>query len=80
VNRRAERAAAMLPPPVTPFTRNMIGTPVARREDYRLLTGHGKFLDDLDIPGTLEAAFLRSDFAHAASLASTQAPRLTCPA
>jgi carbon-monoxide dehydrogenase large subunit len=48
-----------------PLKQNMIGTAIERREDYRLLTGHGKFLDDLDMPDTLEAAFLRSDFGHA---------------
>jgi carbon-monoxide dehydrogenase large subunit len=43
----------------------MIGARVPRREDERLLTGHGRFLDDLDLPGVLTAAFLRSPCAHA---------------
>lgn len=47
------------------FERNMIGMPILRREDERLLTGQGQFLDDLDMPGAYEAAFLRSPSAHA---------------
>jgi aerobic carbon-monoxide dehydrogenase large subunit len=43
----------------------MIGAPVERREDRRLLTGEGRYLDDLDIPDCLEAAFLRSPHAAA---------------
>lgn len=44
---------------------NMIGTPVKRKEDPRLLTGNGMFTDDMKLPGMLHAAFLRSPFAHA---------------
>ncbi|MEK8143075.1 hypothetical protein NKH18_15425 [Streptomyces sp. M10(2022)] len=29
----------------------MIGSSVARREDPRLLTGRGRFTDDLQLPG-----------------------------
>ncbi|MEO1086287.1 MAG: hypothetical protein AAFY88_18785, partial [Acidobacteriota bacterium] len=35
-----------------------------RREDPRLLTGKALFVDDVDLPGMLHAAFVRSDFAH----------------
>lgn len=42
-----------------------IGSPALRSEDVRLLTGRGVFVADLRPPGTLEAAFLRSDRAHA---------------
>ncbi|MCP4540865.1 MAG: xanthine dehydrogenase family protein molybdopterin-binding subunit [Chloroflexi bacterium] len=38
---------------------------MTRTEDPRLLTGQGLFVDDVDIPGMLHAAFLRSDYAHA---------------
>ena len=38
---------------------------VRRREDPRLLTGTGQFVDDLRVPGCLHAAFLRSPHAHA---------------
>lgn len=41
------------------------GDPIDRREDLELITGHGEYLDDLDRPGTVHAAFLRSQFAHA---------------
>jgi aerobic carbon-monoxide dehydrogenase large subunit len=43
----------------------MIGQAVPRREDHRLLTGAGTYLDDLDLPGCYEAAFLRSPHAAA---------------
>ena len=38
---------------------------VRRREDPRLITGAGAFIDDLKVPGCLHAAFLRSPHAHA---------------
>lgn len=42
-----------------------IGQPVARIEDDALVKGKGRFVDDIHLPGTLEAAFVRSSFAHA---------------
>jgi carbon-monoxide dehydrogenase large subunit len=48
----------------TPSTK-VIGTPVLRKEDPRLLTGEARFTDDLVIPGALHLAVLRSPFAHA---------------
>ena len=43
-----------------------VGQSIARREDAALLTGAGRYADDLGIrPGTLYAAFLRSPHAHA---------------
>jgi aerobic carbon-monoxide dehydrogenase large subunit len=41
------------------------GERIKRNEDPRLLTGRGLFVDDVDLPGMLHAAFLRSPFAHA---------------
>jgi aerobic carbon-monoxide dehydrogenase large subunit len=38
---------------------------VRRREDPRLITGAGEFVDDLRVPGCLHAAFVRSPHAHA---------------
>jgi carbon-monoxide dehydrogenase large subunit len=38
---------------------------VLRNEDARLLTGRALFVDDVQLPGMLYAAFLRSDYAHA---------------
>ena len=37
---------------------------MARVEDGPLLRGQGRFVDDLDIPGALHVAFLRSPVAH----------------
>jgi len=45
-------------------TTKMFGAPVQRREDPRLVTGNGRYLDDLG-QGALAAAFVRSPFAHA---------------
>lgn len=44
---------------------NFIGARVERREDDALLRGAGRFTDDISLPGTLVAAFVRSQFAHA---------------
>jgi carbon-monoxide dehydrogenase large subunit len=41
------------------------GEPVKRNEDRRLLTGRALFIDDVELPGLLHAAFLRSQVAHA---------------
>ncbi len=41
-----------------------IGQSVKRFEDPRLLTGHGRYIDDVTMPGMLHAAFVRSNFAH----------------
>jgi carbon-monoxide dehydrogenase large subunit len=42
-----------------------IGAPVRRREDLRLLTGSGRYSDDLNLPGQAYAIMLRSPHAHA---------------
>ena len=47
------------------FTPKLVGTRVKRREDRRLLTGQGAYVDDHRPPGLLYAAFLRSPYAHA---------------
>jgi len=41
------------------------GARVKRLEDPALLTGRGRFVDDVKLPGTLEACFVRSPYAHA---------------
>ncbi len=46
-----------------------IGQHVPRTEDYRLLTGQGRFVDDVEVPGALHACFVRSPHAHARILA-----------
>jgi carbon-monoxide dehydrogenase large subunit len=45
--------------------RKYIGERIKRNEDPRLLTGQALFVDDVNLPGMLHAAFLRSDYAHA---------------
>jgi 2-furoyl-CoA dehydrogenase large subunit len=43
-----------------------VGRSIARVEDSSLLSGRGRFMDDVGVhPGTLHAAFLRSPHAHA---------------
>ncbi len=42
-----------------------IGKPIHRLEDRALLDGSARFVDDLDAPGALHAAFVRSPYAHA---------------
>jgi aerobic carbon-monoxide dehydrogenase large subunit len=41
------------------------GARVARLEDPALLTGHGRFVDDIKLAGALHACFVRSPHAHA---------------
>ena len=41
------------------------GEPIERNEDRRLLTGQALFIDDVELPGMLHAALLRSPVAHA---------------
>ena len=43
-----------------PLRNALIGAPVRRREDFRFLTGAGRYVDDLARPGLLHAAVLRS--------------------
>jgi len=56
-----------------------IGTSIQRVEDNRVLTGKGRYVDDVQLPGMLHAAFLRSPHAHARVVrvdtsAATQVP------
>jgi carbon-monoxide dehydrogenase large subunit len=43
----------------------IIGSSIKRREDPALITGRGKYTDDLKIQGMLHAAIVRSPHAHA---------------
>lgn len=43
----------------------LVGQPLKRREDPRLISGAGNFLDDVKLPGLTHAAVLRSPVAHA---------------
>lgn len=42
-----------------------IGAPVRRKEDFRFITGQGRYTDDIERPGQTHAYFLRSPHAHA---------------
>jgi aerobic carbon-monoxide dehydrogenase large subunit len=42
-----------------------VGRAIKRKEDPRLITGRGRYIDDIVLPGTLWAAFVRSPEAHA---------------
>jgi aerobic carbon-monoxide dehydrogenase large subunit len=48
-----------------PIAQRFIGESVKRSEDPRILTGAGRYVDDIHLPGMLHAAFLRSPMAHA---------------
>jgi carbon-monoxide dehydrogenase large subunit len=43
-----------------------IGASVPRKEDFRFITGKGRYTDDINRPGQVYAHFLRSPHAHAA--------------
>lgn len=57
-------------------TRGLIGAGVRRREDERLVTGRGRYLDDLKLSGVLHLGFVRSPYAHARILDINRAPAL----
>jgi carbon-monoxide dehydrogenase large subunit len=44
---------------------SLIGTPVARLEDARLLVGNHSYVADLDLPGALVVTYVTSQVAHA---------------
>ena len=47
------------------MTTRIFGSGIRRREDPRLITGGAIYTDDVQLPGTLYAAMLRSPHAHA---------------
>ena len=48
----------------SPVLPKLVGQRVKRREDPRLIQGHGTYVDDLKIVGMRHLAFKRSDVAH----------------
>ncbi len=46
-------------------TAGWVGTNYRRKQDPRFLTGRGRYTDDIDLPGMLYGAILRSPHAHA---------------
>ena len=55
------------------------GQPIKRNEDQRLLTGSALFVDDVELPGMLHAALLRSPYAHARIVGIDTAAALARP-
>ncbi|HXJ83386.1 MAG TPA: molybdopterin cofactor-binding domain-containing protein [Candidatus Methylomirabilis sp.] len=49
----------------TTGTVRLVGSAIRRREDRRLMTGLGTFVDDLSLPSMVEVALVRSPHAHA---------------
>lgn len=56
-----------------------IGQNMKRVEDPRLLTGDGRYIDDVDLPNMLHAATLRSPMAHARILSIDTAAAKAVP-
>jgi carbon-monoxide dehydrogenase large subunit len=56
-----------------------VGRRVPRREDPELLTGRGRYIGDLQRPGMLHAAFLRSPYPHALIRSVDAGPALAVP-
>jgi carbon-monoxide dehydrogenase large subunit len=52
---------------------------VPRTEDYRLLTGYGRYLDDIEIAGALHVCFVRSPHAHARLVSVDTADAVAMP-
>jgi aerobic carbon-monoxide dehydrogenase large subunit len=59
--------------------KNGIGQPVRRKEDRRLLTGSGRYGDDLALPRMVHAAFVRSPHAHTRIRSVDKAAALAVP-
>src|SRR5215472_5795940 len=58
---------------------NGIGQPVRRKEDFRLLTGRGRYGDDVSLPRMTHAVFVRSPHAHARIVSISKRAALTAP-
>ncbi len=55
------------------------GASIKRSEDPRILTGAGRYVDDIKLPGMLHAAFVRSPMAHARVLSVDASAALALP-
>src|SRR5687767_5523883 len=56
-----------------------VGKAIRRREDPRLVTGAGRYTDDVNLPGQAYASMVRSPHAHARILRIDVAPALATP-
>ena len=63
---------------ITGATR-FVGERVHRREDPRMLTGHGRYVANVSVPGMLHAAFLRSEVARGRIVSIDTAAALARP-
>jgi carbon-monoxide dehydrogenase large subunit len=61
----------------SPRREPFIGRPMPRLEDARLVTGRGRYTDDVAYPGQVFAAFVRSPHPHARILGIDAAPART---
>ena len=57
----------------------LVGARIQRREDPRLITGHGRYVDDISLPGTLHMALVRSPYAHASINSIATEPAASMP-
>jgi carbon-monoxide dehydrogenase large subunit len=57
----------------------LFGARVKRLEDPALLTGRGRYVDDIRLPGALHAAFVRSPHPHARIRGIDKTPALAMP-
>ena len=46
-------------------TTHIVGQPLRRKEDARIITGQARWTDNLTVPGLLHMAIARSPVAHA---------------
>jgi len=61
------------------MTAPLVGQPVKRKEDFRFITGNGRYTDDLAKAGQTYAVFVRSPHAHARINSVDIAPALKIP-
>lgn len=60
-------------------TKDWMGARLERKEDRRLVSGQGKYLADIVLPGMLHAVFVRSEYAHANILSVDTSEALKLP-
>ena len=65
VGQQAAAASVTRPPAVAEKKRRILGAPIKCVEEPAMLRGDAKFTADLELPGMLHMAILRSDYAHA---------------
>jgi carbon-monoxide dehydrogenase large subunit len=64
---------------MTEQSTSYVGRSLRRREDRKFLTGRGRYVDDIKLPGTLHLAILRSPHAHVVITAMTGRSGTTVP-